>query len=201
MTSDADSEGSLHRVSGGRFGGSRSRSAGHHGGASSPIDTMDDEPRLARSMRRLRVVRSSDPLRPSRHWPFRSCFAFRSADTRAVGRKAAIAVLDAADARSAVILASSEASPVGLLCAATHPDRVEPLSSSMGSRAIWDHDYPEGVAREVIERSWISPMHQAMVPARTTSPGSRRARPAMRTSVTGGTKPVDVVPAPLQRGP
>ncbi|MEY2420550.1 MAG: hypothetical protein QOI95_617 [Acidimicrobiaceae bacterium] len=116
-----------------------------------PIDTMADEPRLARSMRRLesfaRVIRFdrrgiglSDPVSPS------------APPTLEQWVEDALAVLDAADAKSVVLLASSEASPVGLLCAATHPDRISALVLVNGfARALEDDDYPEGFPREVIE--------------------------------------------------
>jgi class 3 adenylate cyclase len=116
-----------------------------------PIDTMDDEPRLARAMRRLgsfaRVIRFdrrgiglSDPMSPS------------APPTLEQWVDDAIAVLDAADAKSVVVLASAEASPVGLLCAATHPDRVKALVTVNGfARVLVDDDYPIGFPREVIE--------------------------------------------------
>jgi class 3 adenylate cyclase len=116
-----------------------------------PIDTMDDEPRLARSMRRLasfaRLIRFdrrgiglSDPVSP--HAP----------PTLEQWVEDALAVLDAAGSKSAVVLASSEASPVGLLCAATHSDRVDALVLVNGfARVLVGDDYPIGLAPELLE--------------------------------------------------
>lgn len=116
-----------------------------------PIDTMDDEPRLARTMRRLgsfaRVIRFdrrgiglSDPVSPS------------SPPTLEQWVEDGIAALDAAGSVRAVVLASSEASPVALLMAATHCDRVSSLVLVNGfARALVDDDYPEGLPAEVVE--------------------------------------------------
>src|SRR6476646_7923794 len=76
-----------------------------------PIDTMDDEPRLARAMRRLasfaRVVRFdrrgiglSDPVSP------------QAPPTLEQWVEDAVAVLDAVGSKQAIVLAGSEASPV-----------------------------------------------------------------------------------------
>src|SRR5882672_9834054 len=91
-----------------------------------PIDTMDDEPRLARAMRRLgsfaRVIRFdrrgiglSDPVSP--HAP----------PTLEQWVEDGLSVLDAVGSKQAIVVASSEASPIGLLLAATHSDRVSAL--------------------------------------------------------------------------
>src|SRR5205085_3747763 len=91
-----------------------------------PIDTMDDEPRLARTMRRLgsfaRVIRFdrrgiglSDPV--SAHAP----------PTLEQWVEDGIAALDAAGSERAVVIAASEASPGGLLMAATPSDRISAL--------------------------------------------------------------------------
>ena len=116
-----------------------------------PIDTMDDEPRLARSMRRLgslgRVVRFdrrgiglSDPVSPA------------APPTLEQWVDDTVAVLDAAGSKTAVVLASSEASPVGLLCAATRPDRVDVLVIVNGfARVLRDDDYPEGLPADIVE--------------------------------------------------
>jgi class 3 adenylate cyclase len=115
-----------------------------------PIDTMNDEPRLARSMRRLgsfaRVIRFdrrgiglSDPVSP------------QAPPTLEQWVEDGIAVLDAVGSKQAIVLASSEASPVGLLLAATHSDRVSALVLVNGfARALVDDDYPQGLAPEVI---------------------------------------------------
>jgi len=115
-----------------------------------PIDTMNDEPRMAHCMARLnsfarlirfdrRGVGLSDPVSPS------------SPPTLEQWVADAIAVLDAAGSERAVVLAAAEMSPVGLLIAAMHPDRVEALVVvNAYARALADTDYPEGVSAEVI---------------------------------------------------
>ena len=116
-----------------------------------PIDTMDDEPRLARTIRRLgsfaRVIRFdrrgiglSDPV--SAHAP----------PTLEQWVEDGIAALDAAVSEQAVVLAASEASPVALLMAATHSDRVSALVIVNGfARVLVDDDYPEGLPAEYVE--------------------------------------------------
>jgi class 3 adenylate cyclase len=116
-----------------------------------PIDTMGDEPRLAGSMRRLgsfaRLIRFdrrgiglSDPVSP--HAP----------PTLEQWVDDGVSVLDAAGSTRAVVLAASEATPVALLFAATHSDRVDALVLVNGfARVVADDDYPEGLAPEVVE--------------------------------------------------
>jgi class 3 adenylate cyclase len=126
-----------------------------------PIDTMDDEPRLARGMRRLasfsRVIRFdrrgiglSDPVSP--HAP----------PTLEQWVDDALAVLDAVGSTNAIVLASAEASPVGLLMAATHSDRVQALVVVNGyARMLVDDDYPIGLTvdelAEVLDTTDPSP--------------------------------------------
>jgi class 3 adenylate cyclase len=116
-----------------------------------PIDTMDHEPRLARSMRRLasfaRVMRFdrrgiglSDPVSPNDPPTLEQWIAD------------ALAVMDAAGSREAVVLASAEMSPAGLLLAAAHPERVRALVLVNGfARTIADESYPAGLPRETFE--------------------------------------------------
>jgi len=116
-----------------------------------PIDTMDDEPRLARSMRRLasfaRLIRFdrrgiglSDPVSPS------------DPPTLEQWADDALAVLDAAGSTEAVVVASSDASPVALLLAATHPERVRALALVNGFASVRrDDDNPEGLDQEAID--------------------------------------------------
>src|SRR6202795_457727 len=84
------------------------------------VDTMGDEPRLARSMARLnsfgRLIRFdrrgiglSDPVSPT------------APPTLEQWVEDAIAVLDAVGSERAVVVAACEMTPVGLLLAATHP--------------------------------------------------------------------------------
>src|SRR6476620_285567 len=116
-----------------------------------PIDTMDDEPRLARSMTRLRsfarLVRFdrrgiglSDPVAP------------KAPPTLEQWVGDGLAVLDAAGSSQAVVLASAEASPVALLLAAAHPQRVGALVIINGfARARVDVDYPQGIPAEILD--------------------------------------------------
>ncbi len=113
-----------------------------------PIDTMNNEPRLARSMHRLgsfaRLIRFdrrgmglSDPVSPS------------APPTLEQWVEDALAVLDAAGSTETVVLASAEASGVGLLFAATHPERVNALVIVNGwARSLVDTDYPNGISKE-----------------------------------------------------
>ncbi|MDQ1381014.1 MAG: hypothetical protein QOJ71_1733 [Actinomycetota bacterium] len=118
-----------------------------------PVDTMEDEPRLARCMSRLnslgRLIRFdrrgiglSDPVSPS------------SPPTLEQWVDDAIAVLDAVGSERAVVLASAEASPVGLLIAATRPERVESLVVvNAYARALRDVDYPIGLLASVVDEA------------------------------------------------
>jgi class 3 adenylate cyclase len=115
-----------------------------------PIDTIADEPRLARSMARLnafarlirfdrRGVGLSDPVSPA------------APPTLEQWVEDAIAVLDAAGSERAVVLASAEIGSVGMLIAATHPDRVESLVLvNSYARAVADSDYPDGLDPDVV---------------------------------------------------
>jgi class 3 adenylate cyclase len=114
------------------------------------FDMMDDEPRLARCMARLgsfaRLIRFdrrgiglSDPVSPN------------TPPTLEQWVEDAIAVLDAAESERAIILASAEASSVGLLLAATHPERVQSVVVvNAFARALVDVDYPEGLPPEAL---------------------------------------------------
>jgi len=116
-----------------------------------PIDTMDDEPRLARGMTRLssfaRLIRFdrrgiglSDPVAPT------------SPPTLEQWVADALAVLDAAESNQSVVLAATEASPIALMLAAAHPDRVSGLVIVNGfARAMVDVDYPFGMSAEAVE--------------------------------------------------
>jgi class 3 adenylate cyclase len=115
-----------------------------------PIDTTDDEPRVSRAMRRLasftRLIRFdrrgiglSDPVSPS------------NPPTLEEWVQDALSVLDAAGATKAAVLASAETSPIGLLLAATHPERVSALMFVNGfARALEDGNYP-GLSRDELE--------------------------------------------------
>ena len=114
------------------------------------VDTMDDEPRLARCMARLasfgRLIRFdrrgiglSDPVSPG------------TPPTLEQWVEDAIAVLDAVGSERAVVVGSVEASPVVLLLAATHPERVgSVVVVNSYARALWDTDYPVGLPATVL---------------------------------------------------
>src|SRR4051794_29192680 len=118
-----------------------------------PIDTIEDEPRLARSMARLnsfarlirfdrRGVGLSDPVSPA------------APPTLEQWVGDAIAVLDAVGCERAVVLASADLSSIGLLIAATHPDRVESLVVvNSFARALVDADYPIGLPAELVAQT------------------------------------------------
>ncbi|MCW2752489.1 MAG: family 3 adenylate cyclase [Aeromicrobium sp.] len=111
-----------------------------------PIDAIADEPRLARCTSRLsslgRLIRFdrrgiglSDPVSPT------------APPTLEQWVEDAIAVLDAARSERAVVVAAAEASPVGLLLAAMHPDRIHSVVVvNAYARALADWDYPDGVS-------------------------------------------------------
>jgi class 3 adenylate cyclase len=118
-----------------------------------PVDTMDDEPRLARCMERLasfgRLIRFdrrgiglSDPVSPG------------APPTLEQWVEDTVAVLDAVGSERAVVLASVEAGPVAMLLAAMHPERVESLVVvNSYARALWDTDYPAGLPAHVLDEN------------------------------------------------
>ncbi len=120
-------------------------------GGTTPIDCVDEEPSMARFQRRLasvgRVIRFdrrgvglSDRGSPS------------NPPTEEQWVEDAVAVLDAVGSERSVVLAPFVASPIGLLMAATHPDRVTRLILVNGSaRAAWAPDYPDGMPESMIE--------------------------------------------------
>jgi class 3 adenylate cyclase len=62
------------------------------------------------------------------------------------------AVLDATDSSSAILFGTADGTPVGLLAAATYPDRVRGLALwAASARLLWDVDYPIGVPDEAVE--------------------------------------------------
>jgi class 3 adenylate cyclase len=100
-----------------------------------PVDALDEEPALARFHRRLatfcrvitfdfRGIGLSDPVSPT---------ALPSIDQWAAD---AVAVLDAAGSDKAALLAPTMGSLVGLLIAATRPDRVTSLITVNGTARI-----------------------------------------------------------------
>jgi class 3 adenylate cyclase len=116
-----------------------------------PVDTMDDEPRLARAMRRLaslgRLIRFdrrgiglSDPVSPS------------APPTLEQWADDAMAVLDAAGSTEAVVLGAAEAASVAILLAASHPDRVHSLVTvNAVARFLVDSDFPQGFPRSKLD--------------------------------------------------
>jgi class 3 adenylate cyclase len=117
-----------------------------------PIDSMDDEPGLARFHRRLsrfaRVIRfdargvgMSDPIDPDgsttlEHWV-----------------EDAVSVLDAAGSRRAAVLAPRDSSMQGVLLAASFPQRVSALVLINGTaRFARADDYPAGIPQVILDR-------------------------------------------------
>lgn len=115
------------------------------------IDSMDDEPALRRFQERLaafsRLIRFdcrglglSDPLAPD------AVTAMEQWVDDAVG------ILDAADIKSAALLADLSAAPRAIMMAATHPERVNRLIIVNGTaRVVAAPDYSCGVPREIID--------------------------------------------------
>jgi class 3 adenylate cyclase/alpha-beta hydrolase superfamily lysophospholipase len=124
-----------------------------------PIDMADDEPSLARFQRRLaafgRVIRFdprgvglSDPVSPS------------IPPTLEQWVDDALAVLDAAGSKRAAVF--SPGSPVALLLAASHPERVSSLVLINGlARAASAPDYPIGAPPEALD-AFIDSAMQAL---------------------------------------
>src|SRR5262245_43253447 len=101
-----------------------------------PIDTIDDEPRMVRTMARLgsfaRVLRFD-----RRGVGLSGPIAASDPPTIEQWAGDALAVLDAVGSEHAVVLAAVEASGVALVLAATHPERVTALALVNGfPRAI-----------------------------------------------------------------
>ena len=117
-----------------------------------PIESMDEEPSLARFHRRLasfsRVIRFdargiglSDPYVPA---------GTDGLDERVCD---SVSVLDAVGSERAAVLAPGDSSPQGLLIAATHPERVSSLVFINGTaRMARAEDYPVGIPQRILER-------------------------------------------------
>ncbi len=120
-------------------------------GAAIPIECMDEEPSMTRFQRRLasfgRLVRfdvrgtglsergtaSAPPT--SEHWA-----------------QDALAVLDAAGSEQAAVVAPFLASPLGIVAAATHPERVSQLVIVNGTaRMTWAPDFPQGIPQSLVD--------------------------------------------------
>ena len=120
-------------------------------GGTTPIDCVDEEPAMARFQRRLatvgrlirfdrRGVGLSDRGSPT------------NPPTQQQWVEDAVAVLDAVGSERSVVLAPFVSSGVGLLLAATYPDRVTSLIVVNGSaRAAWAPDYPEGLPQSEVD--------------------------------------------------
>ena len=75
-----------------------------------------------------------------------------------------IATLDAVGSTQAVVLAASEASPVALLMAATHSERISAVVLVNGfARVVVGDDYPEGVPAEFVE-GWLDATNPTRAP-------------------------------------
>jgi class 3 adenylate cyclase len=117
-----------------------------------PIDSMDDEPSLARYHQRLasfcRVIRfdhqgvgMSDPVTPT------------GSTTLEQWEQDALTVMAAAGSERAGILAPRDSSLEAILLAATYPERVSCLIIVNGTaRAARADDYPFGIPERVLDR-------------------------------------------------
>jgi len=117
-----------------------------------PIDSMDDEPSLARFHNRLasfsrlirfdvRGVGFSDSIAPS------------NPPTLEQWMQDALAVMDAAGSQRAAVFAPSDSSPEAVLLAVTYPDRVSSLVIVNGSaRIARAEDYLIGIPQTVLDR-------------------------------------------------
>jgi class 3 adenylate cyclase len=117
-----------------------------------PIDSMNDEPSLARfhhrlaSFRRLirfdeRGVGLSDSVTPSQP------------PTLEQWMQNALAVMDAAGSERAAVFAPRDSSLEAILLAATYPDRVSELIFVNGTaRMARAEDYPVGIPQRVLDR-------------------------------------------------
>ena len=117
-----------------------------------PIDSMNDEPSLARFHHRLasfrRLIRFdeqgvglSDSVSPSQP------------PTLEQWMQNALAVMDAAGSERAAVFAPRDSSLEAILLAATYPDRVSELIFVNGTaRVARAEDYPVGVPQRVLDR-------------------------------------------------
>lgn len=129
-------------------------------GLPSNIDLIWEEPRAARFLRGLssfsRVIMFdkrgtglSDPVAADRLPPLDE----RMDDVRAV--------MDAAGSERASLLGFTEGGQLGILFAATYPERTTALVL-WGSQAawLWSEDYPWGSTREESRRRWLEPIKE-----------------------------------------
>jgi class 3 adenylate cyclase len=117
-----------------------------------PIDSVDEEPSLARFHRRLasfgrlirfdaRGVGLSDPVVPA------------GSVTLEQWVEDALAVLDAVGSKQAAVLAPRDSSLQGVLLAATFPERVASLVLINGTaRMARAEDYPVGIPQRMLDR-------------------------------------------------
>ena len=115
------------------------------------IDTLDEEPHVARYYRRLasfaRVIHY-DPRGIGRSDPLDSVHP----NTVTTAVDDALAVLDAAGSERAAVVVWSGGGPIGIELAARHPDRVSALVlGDTYARLAAADDYPDGVTPEIIE--------------------------------------------------
>jgi len=120
-------------------------------GGTTPIDCVDEEPRMARFHRRLasmgRLIRfdrrgigQSDRGSPA------------SPPSNEEWARDAIAVLDAVGSTKATVIAPFTAGPDGIVLAASEPERVSGLVLFCTSaRAAWAPDFPFGVAGDLMD--------------------------------------------------
>jgi class 3 adenylate cyclase len=114
-----------------------------------PIDMLDEEPSSARFYRRLasfsRVTRYnflgvglSDPAPPD-------------GPTLEQGMRDALAIMNTVGIPRAAVFSFGNQAAVGIILAATHPDRVSHLIVVNGTaRAMWAPDHPIGIAKAAV---------------------------------------------------
>jgi class 3 adenylate cyclase len=129
-------------------------------GAIIPIDCMDEEPTMARFQRRLASF--SRLLRFDRRGMGLSDRGSASAPpTMEQWVDDGLAVMDAVGSERAAVFAPFIDAPVGIILAATHPDRATGLVIVNGAaRTAWAPDYPFGVpltALDVMSQLGVDP--------------------------------------------
>jgi DNA-binding SARP family transcriptional activator/pimeloyl-ACP methyl ester carboxylesterase len=117
-----------------------------------PIDSMNEEPSLARFYRRLASFRRVIRFDP-RGMGLSDSVAPSSPPTLEQWMHDALAVMDNAGSLRAAVFAPRESSLPAILLAATHPDRVSSLILVNSTARIPEaEDYPEGTSQRLIDR-------------------------------------------------
>ena len=135
------------------------------------IDTLDEEPHVARYYRRLASFAAGHPLRSAgigRSDPLDSVHPTRCRAPSPLRLRA-----DAAGSVRTAVVVWSGGGPIGIELAARHPERVSRSSSATPSGLAAAADYPDGIAPEIIDCSSGTipiPMRNGISAAPTTWP-------------------------------